>query len=232
MATSGQTYKNVFKQIFADGWAEFKRNHPRYEAVDEVVQKMLGSGDPANGHVVYLYPDCQQRRVVAFSCKSQFCLSCAKVYGQPWVATVQAMLYPGVVYRHLILTVPERLRALFYQHAALFKRVRYRERMLVAFEHDPLVCPHCGGVLWLWQIWHPRYSVAYDELERMKQGVYERAEQPVCRAIEPDRAGDVGPVSDRHIQVPLFALADEADIPDVVFDGFVALGRPKRRQML
>src|SRR6266508_5175622 len=117
MATSGQTHKNVFKQIFADGWAAFKRNHPRYEAVDAVVQKMLGCGDPANGHAVYLCPDCQAQCVVAFSCKSQFCRSCAKGYGQQWVTTVQGMLHPGVTYRHLILTVPERLRALFYQHA-------------------------------------------------------------------------------------------------------------------
>jgi len=50
--------------------------------------------------------------------KSQFCLSCAKVYGQQWVETVQAMLHPGVTYRHLILTVPEGLRTLIYQHAA------------------------------------------------------------------------------------------------------------------
>jgi hypothetical protein len=41
MATSSQTYKNVFKQIFADGWDDFKRTHPRYESADEVVQKML-----------------------------------------------------------------------------------------------------------------------------------------------------------------------------------------------
>src|SRR5437762_3502677 len=118
MATSSHTHKNRFKQIFADGWEDFKRNHPRYEAVDAVVQKMLGCGDPANGHAVYLCPECQERHLVAFSCKSQFCLSCAKVYGQHWVATVQAMLHPGVTYRHLILTVPEALRTLIYQHAA------------------------------------------------------------------------------------------------------------------
>jgi putative transposase/transposase-like zinc-binding protein len=118
MVPSGHIAKNVFKQIFADGWAEFKRKHPRYEAVDEVVQKMLGCGDVANGHAVYVCPNCQERRLVAFSCKSQFCLSCAKVYGQQWVTTVQAMLHPGVTYRHLILTLPEGLRTLFYQHAA------------------------------------------------------------------------------------------------------------------
>src|SRR6266545_3008062 len=118
MAASRQIYKNRFKQIFADGWEAFKRKHPRYEAVDGVVRKMLGCGDPATGYAVYVCPDCQERRVVAFSCKSQFCLSCAKVYGQQWVETVQAMLHPGVAYRHLILTVPEGLRTLIYQHAA------------------------------------------------------------------------------------------------------------------
>jgi hypothetical protein len=118
MAPSRHIVKNRFKQIFADGWEEFKRNHPRYQAVDEVVQKMLGCGEEANGHAIYLCPDCQARRVVAFSCKSQFCLSCAKVYGQQWVATVRDMLHPGVTYRHLILTVPERLRPLIDQHAA------------------------------------------------------------------------------------------------------------------
>ena len=35
-----------------------------------------------------------------------------------WVETVQEMLHPGVKYRHLILTVPEGLRTLIYQHAA------------------------------------------------------------------------------------------------------------------
>jgi len=88
--------RNVFKQIFTDGWAAFLGRHPRLTAVDEVVQKMLGCGDPAKGHALYLCPDCLERHVVAFSCKSRFSLSCAKVYGQNWVETVQEMLHPGV----------------------------------------------------------------------------------------------------------------------------------------
>jgi Putative transposase/Transposase zinc-binding domain len=433
MPADHRTHKNRFKQIFADGWEDFKRNHPRYEAVDEVVRKMLGCGDPANGYAVYLCPDCQERRVVAFSCKSQFCLSCAKVYGQQWVETVQAMLHPGVIYRHLTLTVPEALRTLFYQHPATLlsglmqaaqaamdavvshakrqtvklgyimvlqtagrsatynphlhvimtdgglradgtwqrlgylphdlldrtwqahvlqmiatrlaedeqaqrlvaeiwrnsrqgfvaylqadvrrrmqqlarylakyvispamalsrivgydrehsmvtywyrdhqrggqrteetvsretfigrmvqhilpkgfqpiryyglqatcilkqvreqlalvlhtavqqamdmlempgKRARDRERMLSTLGRDPLRCPGCGGDMWLWQIWHPQYGVIYDELERMKVGVYERAFRPVCRPTESDRAGDAGSGPDGHVQLPLFAL--------------------------
>lgn len=435
MAASSHIAKNRFKQIFADGWEEFKRNHPHYEAVDDVVRKMLGCGDPANGYAVYVCPDCQERRVVAFSCKSQFCLSCAKMYGQQWVTTVQAMLHPGVTYRHLILTLPEGLRTLIYQHAAellsglmqaartamdavvartkrqpltlgyivvlqtagraanynphlhvivtdgglradgtwqrlgylpydllhrawqthvlemiatrlagdehaqvlvtelrqqypkgfvahlqgnvlprmkqlmrylvkyvvsppmvlsrivaydrargavtywyrdhlrqgkkttetlsretfigrmvqhilpkgfqriryyglqatcILKKVReqlvrvlrvvaqlvstmddtapvthpgYRERIQAAFGRDPLLCPRCGQEMWLWQIWHPKYGVVYDELERMEQGVYERGERLVCRPVDSDRTGDAEAEPVRYGQVPLFALS-------------------------
>lgn len=434
MTRDGQAQKNRFKQIFIDGWAAFKQAHPRYATAAPVVQKMLGCGDPANGYAAYLCPECQTRHVVAFSCKSQFCLSCAKAYSQRWVETVQAMLHPGVTYRHLTLTVPEALRPLFYRHPAElldglmqaaqtaldavvrqvkrhsvklgyivvlqtagrsatynphlhvimtdggllsdgrwqrlgylpydllhrtwqthvlqmiatrragdegaqrlvaemrrryprgfvaylqgdvrprmqqlarylakyvvsppmalsrivaydrehgtvtywyrdhqrggqrteesvsratfigrmvqhilpkgFQRIRYyglqatcilqqvreklalalhvavqqtmdmleppgkprgyRERMLSTLGRDPLRCPRCGREMWLWQIWHPQYGVIYDELERIKVGVYERAEQPVCRPTESDRARDVGPGPDGHVQLPLFTLS-------------------------
>jgi hypothetical protein len=90
--------------------------------------------------------------------------------------------------------------------AALGSRPQYRKRMQAAFGCDPLVCPYCGGDMWLWQIWHPQYGVIYDELERMKQGVYERGKRPVCCRIESDRVGDAGAGSDTHVQLPLFAL--------------------------
>lgn len=118
MTPDSRAQKHRFKQIFIDGWEAFKQAHPRYATADPVVQKMLGCGDPAHGYAVYVCPTCQHRHIVAFSCKSQFCLSCAKAYSQQWVATVQAMLHPGVTYRHLTLTIPEALRPLFYQHPA------------------------------------------------------------------------------------------------------------------
>jgi hypothetical protein len=85
-------------------------------------------------------------------------------------------------------------------------RPRYRERMLSAFGHDPLMCPRCGGVMWLWQVWHPQYGIVYDELERMKQGGYERDERPVCRPIDPDRTGDARVGPDGHVQLLLFTV--------------------------
>lgn len=108
--------KKIFKQIFKDGWEEFKADHPRYEGVDEVVQKMLGCGEFENGYAVYICPECFAEKKVPFSCKSAFCLGCAKTYTANWVETVQGMLHEGVKYRHLILTVPEALRVWFYRY--------------------------------------------------------------------------------------------------------------------
>jgi hypothetical protein len=49
------------------------------------------------------------------SCQSSLCLRCAKVYVDNWVSQVSQMLHEGVIYRHIVLTVPELLRKTFYQ---------------------------------------------------------------------------------------------------------------------
>jgi len=53
------------------------------------------------------------------SCKSSLCLRCAKVYADNWVDQVSKVLHEGVIYRHIILTVPAMFRTTFYQHAAV-----------------------------------------------------------------------------------------------------------------
>lgn len=118
MAKASESKKDIFKQIFRDGWEAFKACHPCYEAVDEVVQKMLGCGEFEKGYAVYICPDCFTEKKVPFSCKSCFCLSCAKTYTANWVETIQGMLHEGVGYRHLVLTVPEALRGFFYRYPA------------------------------------------------------------------------------------------------------------------
>jgi hypothetical protein len=98
-------------------------------------------------------------------------------------------------------------QALELDEALPVRRPRYRERMQAAFGRDPLRCAQCGHELWLWQVWHPQYGVLYDELERLKAGVYERVERPICREVDPDRARDAGVGSDHHLQLPLFTLS-------------------------
>ena len=48
----------------------------------------------------------------------------------------------------------------------------YRDRVLASTGRDPLRCVRCGGEMLLWQVWHPRYGVVYDELQAIKHGRY------------------------------------------------------------
>jgi putative transposase/transposase-like zinc-binding protein len=112
---------NVFKQIFAEQWDGFTRVYPRYQRsyYDGLVEKMLGCGNPEKvGYIVYRCLHCGEgTHRVAMSCKSSLCLRCAKVYVDNWVSQVSRMLHEGVIYRHIVLTVPALLRTTFYQNA-------------------------------------------------------------------------------------------------------------------
>ena len=112
---------NVFKQIFVDHWDGFKHVHPRYNTryYDGLIDKMLNCGNPDQmGSIEYHCEHCGQgKHLVAMSCKSSLCLRCAKVYVDNWVAQVSKMLHEGVIYRHIVLTVPAVLRTSFYRNA-------------------------------------------------------------------------------------------------------------------
>ena len=111
---------NVFKQIFSEHWEGFRREYPRYSEryYEEQVGRMLSCGNPGEmGYIGYLCMSCGQgSRVVSMSCKSSMCLRCGKVYVDEWVSQVSKMLHEGVIYRHIVLTVPEKLRKTFYNH--------------------------------------------------------------------------------------------------------------------
>jgi hypothetical protein len=114
---------SVFQQIFADHWEPFQHAHPRYQTpyYNGLVGKMLACGNPAKlGYMEYRCLHCGQgKHVVAMSCKSSLCLRCAKVTVDNWVSQVSRVLHEGVIYRHIILTVPAMFRTTFYQNAAV-----------------------------------------------------------------------------------------------------------------
>ena len=109
--------KNIFKEIIEDNWELFKARYPRYDVpqYNSAVHKSLKCGSEEGGFADYICVDCGESRRVCFSCKSCFCLSCSKVYVDNFVEQISKMLHPGVVYRHVILTIPEQLRYYFYQ---------------------------------------------------------------------------------------------------------------------
>ena len=61
----------------------------------------------------------------------------------------------------------------------------YRERVLASTGRDPLRCARCGGEMMLWQVWHPRYGVVYDEVQAIKRGRY-----GPCRGSPPGAGTD------------------------------------------
>jgi Putative transposase/Transposase zinc-binding domain len=114
---------SVFQQIFADHWEAFQHAHPRYQTpyYNGLVGKMLACGNPTKiGYMEYRCLHCGQgKHVGAMSCKSSLCLRCAKVAVDNWVSQVSRVLHEGVIYRHIILTVPALFRTTFYQNAAV-----------------------------------------------------------------------------------------------------------------
>src|SRR5256885_5835317 len=82
---------------------------------------MLACGQPEKmGYVEYRCLRCGQgTHQVTMSCKSALCLRCAKVHVDDWVSQVSRALHAGVIYRHIILTVPAMFRTTFYQNAAV-----------------------------------------------------------------------------------------------------------------
>jgi hypothetical protein len=117
---------NVFKQIFVDHWQGCKPFRPRYDTsyYEGLVEKRLDCGNPDKmGSIEYRCLDCGRGKpLVSMSCKSSLCLRCAKVYVDDWVTQVSKMRHEGVIYRHLVLTVPEVLRPPFYQNADVLLR--------------------------------------------------------------------------------------------------------------
>lgn len=112
---------NIFKEIFARHWSGFKELYPMYDDkyYDELVDKMLTCGDPKRiGYIEYQCQRCAHgNRIVPMSCKSTMCLRCGKVYVDDWVSQVSKMLHEGVIYRHIVLTMPEDLRETFYNNS-------------------------------------------------------------------------------------------------------------------
>jgi len=118
--------KTTFQQIFREPWDEFKQAYPHYDRPEygQVVQKMLDCGDPDKmGFVQYRGCSCGESRRIAFTCKSCFCLSCAKVYADHGAQFLGRRLLPHVPYRHEVFPVPDFLRGSFYRSPELLSRL-------------------------------------------------------------------------------------------------------------
>ena len=126
LTSSEHIDKATFKRIFSDHWTTFTAKYPRYatDDYDSVIRKMIDCGDPnAMGFAQYRCMHCGETLKIAFTCKSSFCLSCAKAYTEHWADFISRRLLPGVSYRHVVLTVPDFLHPTFFQNPDLLPRL-------------------------------------------------------------------------------------------------------------
>lgn len=84
------------------------------------VEKMLGCMDFKNGYSVYMCEECGEVKKVAHSCKSRICSRCGKRHADEWAEKINAEMY-AVPYRHIILTVSDRLWKYFEGNAKMQK---------------------------------------------------------------------------------------------------------------
>lgn len=84
------------------------------------VDKMLSCMDPEKGHSVYMCSGCGKTKVVPHSCKSRICTVCGKKHADEWAEKINKEMY-AVPYRHIILTVSDRLWPYFEGNSVLQK---------------------------------------------------------------------------------------------------------------
>ena len=105
MSLSQKVDKEIFRTIFIDHWDSFKERNPAYDSsqFEDPVQKMLGCGKESGGYSEHRCVHCGgDVRRIGFSCKSCFCLFCAKKYVDDFVEQVSHVLHGGMHYRHIV----------------------------------------------------------------------------------------------------------------------------------
>jgi hypothetical protein len=84
------------------------------------VEKMLSCMDIEKGHSVYMCSECGKKKIVPHSCKSRICSICGKKHADEWAEKINKEMY-AVPYRHIILTVSDKLWPYFEGDSVLQK---------------------------------------------------------------------------------------------------------------
>jgi len=76
--------------------------------------------DPEQGYSVYMCEECESTKIAPHSCKSRICSICGKKHADEWAEKINQEMY-AVPYRHIILTVSDKLWAYFEGNSKLQK---------------------------------------------------------------------------------------------------------------
>lgn len=126
--------QNIFKKIASmmltlklilllnNNWEEYKKcdRYKKREVEIKEVEKMLNCMDPEGGYSIYKCIGCGETKVIPHSCKSRICSTCGKKHADEWSEKINKEMY-AVPYRHVILTISDKLWPYFEGNAKLQK---------------------------------------------------------------------------------------------------------------
>jgi len=112
----------TINHIFSDNrnWDVYRYRHRdelRYVEVAEV-EKMLSCTE--HGYRLFECSGCGEIMVVHFGCNSRVCTHCGKRFTDQWADSIARKMF-DVKHRHVVLTIPEELRSVFYEDRTLLK---------------------------------------------------------------------------------------------------------------
>ena len=114
----------TFKLILClnNNWEEYIKSgkYTVREVEKREVEKMLSCMDPEKGYTSYMCEQCGKIKKIAHSCKSRICSTCGKKHADEWSEKINKEMY-AVPYKHIILTVTDRLWPHFEGDAELQK---------------------------------------------------------------------------------------------------------------
>ena len=112
----------TINSIFSDNhnWDVYRYKHKdelRDVETDEV-EKMLRCG--SQGYRLFECSGCGEVMVVHFGCNSRVCTHCGKRFTDRWAESIARKMF-DVKHRHVVLTIPEEFRSVFYEDRTLLK---------------------------------------------------------------------------------------------------------------
>ncbi|WP_456238464.1 IS91 family transposase [Paenibacillus riograndensis] len=116
--------RGIIRQILKDHFHGFMEMHGHHlpkglhSSITETVNKAIRCGTRDMGYARYECKGCTKGApepvFICFTCKSRFCHGCGKKYTDEWAEKQQERIL-NVPHRHMVFTVPQELRKVFFQ---------------------------------------------------------------------------------------------------------------------
>ena len=127
---------HYFDRFLAEYESRFEKEYGFLRPIiKEVVERYLDCGNPCCGFARIRCPNCQEERLLMFSCRTRgFCPSCHAKRLEEWGEWMREELLLDLPHRHVVFTVPRMLRIFFkYNRRLLGELCRLALRSLTRY---------------------------------------------------------------------------------------------------